>query len=83
MTQVIKSNDDIIRSAIVRTGDTEYMRPLSKLIPLELHHELIPEVQPTDPPEPPFLPIAPPRPKRNAAQRADELRRDLISENML
>lgn len=83
VTQVIKGNDGIIRSAIVRTADTEYMRPLSKLIPLELHHELIPEVQPTDPPEPPLVPMAPPRPRRNAAQKAEELRRDLIDENML
>ena len=81
--RLIPSADNVTRSAVVRASGTEYVRPLSKLIPLELHHELVPEVQPVIPPDPVPMPAAPPRPKRHAAQRAENLRRDLIDADLL
>lgn len=83
VTQLIKGNDDVVRSAIVHTADVEYMRPISKLIPLELHHEVIPDVEPIASPIPPAVPNAPPRPKRHAACKAEQLRRDLIDNDLL
>ncbi|XP_066980874.1 uncharacterized protein [Macrobrachium rosenbergii] len=62
VTQLIKGNDNVVRSAIVHTADVEYMRPISKLIPSELHHEVIPDVEPKESPSPPAVPNASPRP---------------------
>ena len=83
VSQLIKGKDDIVRSVILRTADGEYTRPLSKLIPLELHQEIVPDMQPVDPPNPPVVPTPPPRPRRNAARRAEQFRRDLIEDDLL
>ena len=81
--RLIPSTDNVTRSAVIRASGTEYVRPLCKLIPLELHHEVVPEVQPVPLPEPVDMPAAPPRPRRQAAQRAENLRRNLIDADLL
>ncbi|KAK7073923.1 hypothetical protein SK128_001418, partial [Halocaridina rubra] len=76
--RLIPSMDKVIRSAIVRACDTDYVRPLCKLITLELHHELVPEVQPVAPPDTVTVPTAPPRHKHSATKKAENLHRDLV-----
>ena len=99
ITQLIQGNDGVVRSAVVRARNSSFVRPVSKLIPLELHHEETPDIEPVPTPELSGLPEAPlrprpavesgdvpstsGRPKRAAARRADQMRQDLIQETLL
>lgn len=83
VTQLIPGNDNIVRSVVLRTANTVYVRPISKLIPLEIHQEPVPEIEPVVEPNPIAIPIVPHRPKRQATARAEQTRRDLIANNLL
>ncbi|KAK7073448.1 hypothetical protein SK128_008045, partial [Halocaridina rubra] len=77
--RLIPSADKVICSVVVHASDTYYVRPLCKLIPLELYQELLPEVRPVAPPDTVTMPNAPPRHKRSAVQRAENMHRNLIN----
>ena len=80
---IIPSADKIPRSVVLKTAEGNFIRPLSKVIPLELQRERIPEVQPIPPPDPITIPDPPARPKRRAAQQARKNREKLMKEGLL
>ena len=87
VTRIIPSKDDIVRTVEVLVGNKFYERSITKIVPLEISLsdvELeIPHFQVTESPQVNSFPPPPPRPRRKAAQRAAELRKDLIQNDLL
>ena len=61
---IIPAADNVPRSVVLKTSEGNFIRPISKVIPLELSQETAPEVPPMPPPNPIPIPKPSARSKR-------------------
>ena len=77
-----KDQDGIIRSVLVKTSKGEYLRSLDKIVPMEVRSKNDIIVNNSIPlPQEPVIKLT--RPRRQAAARAEEVRRQMIKHDLI